>query len=415
VNKICTICILFLIVGCIRNIKENSGVIIIDIEPKVKNSQKIYLSDFAENIEYVPLYSEEDIILKGVYQMNKFKDLFFISDLTNCLLYNIDGKFVTKIGNQGDGPEEYRYVSRIAVSSTGKIYIQSLYDLLEYDINGKFLRKYNQIKKNGLWSIQSWISINDSLFFGQIPNFSGNEEFKAFIYDINGNIIYKFKNYGKFHSKRIETNNFANQANIYSFQNLIHFKERVNDTLFCLDDNFNLEPLFVFNLGSLSIPYIDFFQSKTTDNQFGYINNIFETDNYIFIDIISNITQLKRSKPVVEDGIKKWYFTNKLLGIYRKEDAKLEFSSITQTEDRLLRTGLYNDIDGGPKFYPEFLVDQSTLIMPIEAIKLKEYVASETFKTCIPKYSEGKKHLEKLANSLKETDNPVLMIVRLKE
>ena len=33
----------------------------------------------------------------------------------------------------------------------------------------------------------------------------------------------------------------------------------------------------------------------------------------------------------------------------------------------------------------------------------------------VPKYPEKKKELEKLANSLKETDNQILMIVRLKK
>ena len=32
-----------------------------------------------------------------------------------------------------------------------------------------------------------------------------------------------------------------------------------------------------------------------------------------------------------------------------------------------------------------------------------------------PKYPEKKKQLEKLANSLNENDNPVLMLVKLKE
>ena len=35
-------------------------------------------------------------------------------------------------------------------------------------------------------------------------------------------------------------------------------------------------------------------------------------------------------------------------------------------------------------------------------------------KKITPKYSEKKKALEKLANSLDENDNPVLMIVKLK-
>jgi hypothetical protein len=51
----------------------------------------------------------------------------------------------------------------------------------------------------------------------------------------------------------------------------------------------------------------------------------------------------------------------------------------------------------------------------IDAIDLKNHVASEAFKKSKPLYPEKKKELEKLANSLKETDNPVLVLVRLKE
>jgi hypothetical protein len=56
-----------------------------------------------------------------------------------------------------------------------------------------------------------------------------------------------------------------------------------------------------------------------------------------------------------------------------------------------------------------------TLISWIDAIKLKAHVTSETFLNSTPKYPEKKKELEKLANSLKETDNPVLMLVKLKK
>ncbi|HQB37467.1 MAG TPA: hypothetical protein PLI41_07990, partial [Bacteroidales bacterium] len=59
--------------------------------------------------------------------------------------------------------------------------------------------------------------------------------------------------------------------------------------------------------------------------------------------------------------------------------------------------------------------DNKTVISWIDANKLKEYIASENFKNSKPLYPEKKKELEKLANSLKETDNPVLVLVSLKK
>jgi hypothetical protein len=49
-----------------------------------------------------------------------------------------------------------------------------------------------------------------------------------------------------------------------------------------------------------------------------------------------------------------------------------------------------------------------------EAFELKSHVASDAHKNATPKYPEKKKELERLAGSLNENDNPVLMIVKLK-
>lgn len=49
----------------------------------------------------------------------------------------------------------------------------------------------------------------------------------------------------------------------------------------------------------------------------------------------------------------------------------------------------------------------------MEPIKLKTYIASKEFRESEPLYPEKKRELESLANSLKETDNPVLVLVRL--
>ena len=54
------------------------------------------------------------------------------------------------------------------------------------------------------------------------------------------------------------------------------------------------------------------------------------------------------------------------------------------------------------------------MIAWIDAIKLKQYVISIDFKTSKPINPERKKQLEKLALSVKETDNPVIMMIKIK-
>ena len=54
------------------------------------------------------------------------------------------------------------------------------------------------------------------------------------------------------------------------------------------------------------------------------------------------------------------------------------------------------------------------MVMNISAKDLKYHVASEDFKNNVPVWPEKKKLLEKLANSLSEFDNPVLIVVTFK-
>jgi len=76
-----------------------------------------------------------------------------------------------------------------------------------------------------------------------------------------------------------------------------------------------------------------------------------------------------------------------------------------------------NDIDGGPMFMPAGCFDENNrqyLLAFLEPLKLKEYVASDKFIQSTPKYAEKKVYLKKLADTMKETDNPILMMVSLK-
>jgi hypothetical protein len=84
-------------------------------------------------------------------------------------------------------------------------------------------------------------------------------------------------------------------------------------------------------------------------------------------------------------------------------------------DDQIEPTGLENDIDGGINFMPKYAVNDTLLVGWFEAYHLKMYVASDFFKNSAPKFPEKKKELEKLAASLNENDNPVLMIIKMKK
>jgi hypothetical protein len=122
-----------------------------------------------------------------------------------------------------------------------------------------------------------------------------------------------------------------------------------------------------------------------------YINpfNLFEFGNYVYYEFQTDFVLLKGSKVYSFIGSK-----------------KDDFKALIDTEK-----GLVNDLDGGPNIIPITIKDDNTVIAMLEAMELKRYVASDSFRKSNPKYPEKKAELERLANYLKETDNPIIILV----
>jgi len=75
---------------------------------------------------------------------------------------------------------------------------------------------------------------------------------------------------------------------------------------------------------------------------------------------------------------------------------------------------LKDNIIGVPKFHPKSC-KEGKLFSWISLKALKKHVSSEEFKNLVVNNPEKKEALRKLADSLSETDNPVLIIVTPKE
>ncbi|MCX6262809.1 MAG: hypothetical protein NTY95_18560, partial [Bacteroidia bacterium] len=115
--------------------------------------------------------------------------------------------------------------------------------------------------------------------------------------------------------------------------------------------------------------------------------NLFEFGDYVFYEFIAPYNGKRESLAFI--GSK-----------------KNDFTVLFDPEKDLI-----NDLDGGQSILPKTIKENNTIISWIDALTPKTYVASETFKSYNPKYPEKKKELEKLANSLQETDNPVLILI----
>jgi hypothetical protein len=401
--------------------KKETNIPVIDINANIGNMQQLNLSNFIDTVSYIRLQNVDGLTLKGIYKCYFSDNRILLSDSQLCLLFDKEGNLISKIGNKGRGPGEFQYLSNLCIGINNKIYIQSLYDLMEYNFDGTFCKKYANLFLIESEYISSWIFLNDSLILGKIARVTGKERYRAVMFSLDGHINHYIKN-SCFLNRQIQiASDFENYANISYFKNSLFFKERYNDTLFTLTDEYKLNPFYRFNFGKYSTPSFEGTRNEAGDyfsKEGNYIclDNIYQTSDFLFLDCqFNNHFPEKRITPkLVMDNISTMYNTTSVLGIFEKNTNKLIFCKPTSTDDPLFTSGLFNDIDAGPRFFPKKQINDSTMVMWIEAKQLKDHVASEDFKNTIPKDPRKKKELENLANELTEFDNPVLMFVTIK-
>jgi hypothetical protein len=393
-QQIPTKCVILLFVilfsfSCSKN--KNSGELkTINILEAEKSELKI--SEIAESIEYLPLAS--DSVLAPLSQVVYANECYYVKDhKSKFLRFDKNGSLKNQIGRRGNGPGEYRYASNFVVHPDRNIYISGGKEgkIMVFSPEGKFLRTFDFSQKY----VSSFEIFNDKflLFYGpgseHIPE---NME----IVDSNGTVHKTFKNQYKFERGRAVLS-FNGECLMYLLKGKLHFKEIFSDTLFYFEKEERI-PKIILNSGDnrfspeartkaieeasagLGVSGKSIFESVIQ-------NNLFESSRYLFYSYGFN----KKGRIFILD---------------KKSGKQIEI-------DR--EVGIRNDLDGGPNITLKINKDDNTVFAWVNAFELKVHVTSDAFKNSTPKYSEKKKELEKLANSLDENDNPVLMLVKLKE
>ena len=147
-----------------------------------------------------------------------------------------------------------------------------------------------------------------------------------------------------------------------------------------------------------------------------FIQDVFETDDVLLINcIFRNHFPARRLTPLETPvGGESWFTTTEMLGVFLKGSGKFNFCRPENTDNRLNTTGIINDIDNGPRFFPQKMVNDSVMVMAIEPKYLLEHIASDDFIKATAKEPASRKKLEALASEVNPLDNPILMFVTFK-
>lgn len=122
--------------GCTKN--KESGIIYISVPQAV--SPETSLGELAESVEKMQLETKKGTLLGFIKDLKVAGDWLFLVELNKISVFDRQGRFVTTIGHQGDGPGEFRRVSSIALDYDSKlVYVASGMKLLVYSFDNKLL------------------------------------------------------------------------------------------------------------------------------------------------------------------------------------------------------------------------------------------------------------------------------------
>jgi hypothetical protein len=400
------------IVGCTPLLQTNS-IRTIDIEKAFNNICDIFLSDFADEIEYIQLETVKESVTGGyLHAFASDRNIIAISFRQIYLFERKSGKFIREIGRYGPGPNEYgkttfsvpfdenRHMIRASANDPQKN--------IEFDLDGIVVRTLNFPTKNEKHKYTMWsemIPLDEKYYVTYVINNSGNEPDKLLVFDEKGNVFARFTNHHTYEINPKHAGSFTTGGGIfYKRKNDVFFYENCVDTLYQVTKD-EIYPYFHFHLGKYNPPYSeksnlpwgdpDTWGENRMRDIFFEFQTINESERFLFFSF-----DFGKMKPIA--NTRPLYF-----GYYDKE---LDITKISKV-DKIEISPVINDLDEfAPLYQDRWSINNSgEMVAYMEAGDIKEW-----FDENPEKAKKLPEHLKKFSK-LTSDDNPVVVIAKLKK
>ncbi|HPM01375.1 MAG TPA: 6-bladed beta-propeller [Candidatus Cloacimonadota bacterium] len=360
----------------------------------------IKLSDLGViDIDYIPLETNERSFISGNFDLTSMgsrivagNDFYIIKHFNTIKKFRDDGSFVVTIGRVGRGPDEFLTAHDIDVcSKTQEIYIADGWQkkFYVYSDKGDFVRSFAGPVNTSVFRITP-----DGILCYS-TNVTANIKYSYNLIDTNGKITKEITNKYPWNLNS-KYGAFVFEENIfYEYKNQLFKKEIYSDTVYAYN-NGSFKPHLVFAHGKRLLTTQARTDLDPMELMENYISqqNIFEFGDYVYYEFLFN-----RHK-----------YT--FIGSKKRNFKALMINELDMSSKRF--KGFVNDIDGGPSLLPYTVKNENTLVCIADAFIMKNYITSQEFKDTAPKYPKKKQELESLVNSLKEDDNAVLILIKIK-
>jgi len=373
--------------------KDNSTIRTIDLLAP-GGEQITNLSEIAADIQYIPLETHPDALMRFVGYLKEGNDKFYINTVLELLCFDKTGKFLYKLDQQGRGPGEYIYLSDydikpeknlVIVLTRGKLYFYN-----ETDTGFNLQRQLDlKIQPNYI----DFFPGQDNILLSFTAS-TGENKYQCVAITPEGDTLFKRTNYYTFTRTSKVVMGFNSDNIINKHDETIRIKGFLNDTIFTINSDFKFVPFMVLNSGGKSIttdflanvPAPDMNSGTSPTAAFLAISEILELEKYLLC------------RYYYQEG-STWILYDK------KSDQTFQFDGKELLKD---------DISGGINIEPKFVCN-GNIYSWTDALKFKTYMSGDDFRNAEVKNPGRKAELEKLAESVKEDDNHLLIVITPKK
>jgi hypothetical protein len=348
------------------------------------------INDIINSVKFIPLEFKDECLIHSILKLDFYNDTIFILSRDGLYLFNTEGKYICQIGNKGQGPGEYILPFDFSIDKQNKqaiIYDSNKSKIQIYDLSGNFLKS---VQIGMSWNIEPF---GNDLFLNYPMNIMGDQPYCLMIVNQNGDTIKTFNN--KFKFELLGTPFLVPVIGaMYKFQNNIHFKQFLSDTLYVFNSkSLKIIPKYVFqgmkNLPTRMLGNIEQYNKEAIN--YSWLDRILETENYLFI----RLNSYGKSEYMIYDKNKKKLYS-----------VQTDIKNDIQTKRINLSTF----------FWPNYKLSDNIIIKPWTAYRFKkdfnDVVSDKESMAILTEY--GLDNFFQFYESVNENDNPIIQIIFLK-
>ena len=91
--------LLYILIGSCTKTNLSTDLSVIPVESMVGKYEILNISDYASSISYIPLETNDDVLIKNISEIIYEQEQFIVNDLIqSCMVFNKDGRYLHNLG-----------------------------------------------------------------------------------------------------------------------------------------------------------------------------------------------------------------------------------------------------------------------------------------------------------------------------